>query len=195
MQWGPERGSVTGSRAKRRIVPPQRSDIALYAPARTPRLLAPWRSCAIGNQAATIPLTETVRRCHCVLVEREPLGTDRGAARRARRTSRFDLTALDQAASEHLSIRAAHTASPRETSPKRFTWWSTECASTPTAVSTTATPRQTARMTATPRSEALYWGSSTQWSRGGGSGPWVAADLENGMFEGDSTNTPSNIPV
>jgi hypothetical protein len=50
-------------------------------------------------------------------------------------------------------------------------------------------------MTATPRSEALYWGSSTQWSRGGGSGPWVAADLENGMFEGDSTNTPSNTPV
>jgi hypothetical protein len=43
--------------------------------------------------------------------------------------------------------------------------------------------------------EALYWGSSTQWSRGGGSGPWVAADLENGMFEGDSTNTPSNTPV
>jgi hypothetical protein len=43
--------------------------------------------------------------------------------------------------------------------------------------------------------EALYWGSSTQWSRGGGNGPWVAADLENGMFEGDSTNTPSNTPV
>ncbi|HEX7507788.1 MAG TPA: arabinofuranosidase catalytic domain-containing protein [Polyangia bacterium] len=43
--------------------------------------------------------------------------------------------------------------------------------------------------------EALYWGSSTQWSRGGGSGPWVAADPENGMFEGDSTNTPSNTSV
>jgi non-reducing end alpha-L-arabinofuranosidase len=43
--------------------------------------------------------------------------------------------------------------------------------------------------------EAIYWGSSTQWSKGGGSGPWVAADLENGMYEGNSSNTPSNTPV
>jgi hypothetical protein len=43
--------------------------------------------------------------------------------------------------------------------------------------------------------EAIYWGSSTQWSRGGGNGPWVAADLENGMFEGDSANAPSNTSV
>ncbi len=43
--------------------------------------------------------------------------------------------------------------------------------------------------------EAIYWGSNTQWSRGGGSGPWVAADLENGMYEGNSSNTPSNTPV
>jgi hypothetical protein len=43
--------------------------------------------------------------------------------------------------------------------------------------------------------EALYWGSSTQWTRGGGNGPWVAADLENGMFEGNSTNVPSNTSV
>jgi len=43
--------------------------------------------------------------------------------------------------------------------------------------------------------EAIYWGASTQWTRGGGNGPWVAADLENGMFEGDSTNTPSNTSV
>ncbi|MFL5308505.1 MAG: arabinofuranosidase catalytic domain-containing protein [Polyangia bacterium] len=43
--------------------------------------------------------------------------------------------------------------------------------------------------------EAIYWGASTQWSRGGGNGPWVAADLENGMFEGDSTSAPSNTSV
>ena len=43
--------------------------------------------------------------------------------------------------------------------------------------------------------EAIYWGASTQWTRGGGNGPWVAADLENGMFEGDSTNAPSNTSV
>jgi non-reducing end alpha-L-arabinofuranosidase len=43
--------------------------------------------------------------------------------------------------------------------------------------------------------EAIYWGASTQWSRGGGNGPWIAADLENGMFEGDSTNTPSNTSI
>jgi len=29
--------------------------------------------------------------------------------------------------------------------------------------------------------EAIYWGSDTQFGQsGGGSGPWVAADLENG---------------
>jgi hypothetical protein len=43
--------------------------------------------------------------------------------------------------------------------------------------------------------EALYWGASTQWTRGGGNGPWVAADLENGMFEGDSSNAASNTSI
>jgi hypothetical protein len=50
--------------------------------------------------------------------------------------------------------------------------------------------------------EAIYWGNSTQWASGGGSGPWVAADLENGMYEGDSCNTggpscstPSNTSI
>ncbi|HLK89690.1 MAG TPA: arabinofuranosidase catalytic domain-containing protein [Polyangia bacterium] len=33
--------------------------------------------------------------------------------------------------------------------------------------------------------EAIAWGADTQFGQsGGGSGPWVAADLENGMFEG-----------
>ena len=43
--------------------------------------------------------------------------------------------------------------------------------------------------------EAIYFGNSTQWTRGGGAGPWVAADIENGMFEGDSSNTPSNTSL
>jgi len=44
--------------------------------------------------------------------------------------------------------------------------------------------------------ECLYWGNSTQWTRGSGSGPWMAADLENGMFECDSTTScPTNTSV
>ncbi|HXU63003.1 MAG TPA: arabinofuranosidase catalytic domain-containing protein [Polyangia bacterium] len=43
--------------------------------------------------------------------------------------------------------------------------------------------------------EALYWGASTQWTRGGGNGPWMAADLENGMFEGNSNNVASNTSI
>ncbi len=34
--------------------------------------------------------------------------------------------------------------------------------------------------------EALYWGSDITWGgKGDGSGPWVAADLENGVFKGN----------
>ncbi len=34
--------------------------------------------------------------------------------------------------------------------------------------------------------EAIYWGSDTFWGgQGQGSGPWIAADLENGMFKCD----------
>jgi hypothetical protein len=43
--------------------------------------------------------------------------------------------------------------------------------------------------------EAVYFGNCTSWGKGGGSGPWVMADLENGLFAGQSfaanaTNTP-----
>jgi hypothetical protein len=43
--------------------------------------------------------------------------------------------------------------------------------------------------------EAVYFGNCTAWGKGGGSGPWVMADLENGLFGGQSftanaTNTP-----
>ena len=47
--------------------------------------------------------------------------------------------------------------------------------------------------------EAIYWGADTQFGQsGGGNGPWVAADLENGMFEGydnGSTKIASNTSV
>jgi len=47
--------------------------------------------------------------------------------------------------------------------------------------------------------EAVYWGSDITWGgHGEGAGPWVAADLENGVFKGNkggwqsqSLNTPS----
>jgi len=32
--------------------------------------------------------------------------------------------------------------------------------------------------------EAIYWGNSTGWSKGAGSGPWVMADIENGLWAG-----------
>lgn len=47
--------------------------------------------------------------------------------------------------------------------------------------------------------EAIYWGADTQFGQsGGGSGPWVAADLENGMYEGyenGSSKVASNTSV
>ena len=47
--------------------------------------------------------------------------------------------------------------------------------------------------------EAISWAADTQFSQsGGGSGPWIGADLENGMFEGyenGSANVASNTSV
>ena len=41
--------------------------------------------------------------------------------------------------------------------------------------------------------EAVYFGNSTQWGRGSGSGPWVMADLEDGVYAGGSTAaSPTN---
>ncbi len=38
--------------------------------------------------------------------------------------------------------------------------------------------------------EALYFGNSTQWGKGSGSGPWVMVDLEDGVFAGGSFSAP-----
>ncbi|KDN68111.1 putative alpha-L-arabinofuranosidase B [Colletotrichum sublineola] len=39
--------------------------------------------------------------------------------------------------------------------------------------------------------EAIYFGDNTDWGTGAGSGPWIMADLENGLFSGVS---PANNP-
>ena len=44
--------------------------------------------------------------------------------------------------------------------------------------------------------QAIYFGNASwQGNRGGGSGPWVAADLENGMYYGGNVSAPSNQPL
>ena len=43
--------------------------------------------------------------------------------------------------------------------------------------------------------EALYWGNSTGWGRGFGSGPWMMADLENGLWAGNQQTNPGNKPL
>ena len=39
--------------------------------------------------------------------------------------------------------------------------------------------------------EAVYFGNSTQWGKGSGTGPWVMADLENGLYAGQSFAAPA----
>ena len=39
--------------------------------------------------------------------------------------------------------------------------------------------------------EALYFGSSKGWGHGQGAGPWVMADLENGLWAGDQRDAPA----
>jgi len=44
--------------------------------------------------------------------------------------------------------------------------------------------------------EAIYFGNCTGWGKGAGSGPWVMADLENGLFAGQTAGTNSgNTPL
>ncbi|KAJ8063037.1 hypothetical protein OCU04_008281 [Sclerotinia nivalis] len=42
--------------------------------------------------------------------------------------------------------------------------------------------------------EAIYFGDSTSWGSGAGSGPWLMADLENGLFSGLSAGTNTGDP-
>ena len=44
--------------------------------------------------------------------------------------------------------------------------------------------------------EAVYVGNCSMWGKGAGSGPWVMADLENGLFAGQSFSlNAGNVPV
>ena len=43
--------------------------------------------------------------------------------------------------------------------------------------------------------EAVYFGNSTVWGKGSGSGPWVMADLENGLFAGTNGVNDNNTPL
>ncbi|RDW58490.1 alpha-L-arabinofuranosidase [Coleophoma crateriformis] len=42
--------------------------------------------------------------------------------------------------------------------------------------------------------EAIYFGDNTVWGTGSGSGPWVMADLENGLFSGASSGANTADP-
>ncbi|KAJ5174193.1 uncharacterized protein N7482_000070 [Penicillium canariense] len=42
--------------------------------------------------------------------------------------------------------------------------------------------------------EAIYFGDNTVWGTGSGSGPWVMADLENGLFSGSSASNNAGDP-
>jgi non-reducing end alpha-L-arabinofuranosidase len=42
--------------------------------------------------------------------------------------------------------------------------------------------------------EAIYYGDSTAWGSGDGSGPWIMADLENGLFSGVSAGENDGDP-
>ncbi|PVH81664.1 carbohydrate-binding module family 42 protein [Cadophora sp. DSE1049] len=43
--------------------------------------------------------------------------------------------------------------------------------------------------------EAIYYGDNTVWGSGAGSGPWVMADLENGLFSGQGTKNNAGDPT
>jgi len=43
--------------------------------------------------------------------------------------------------------------------------------------------------------EAVYFGSCTVWNKGGGNGPWVMGDLENGLWAGDMSPYNPNMPI
>ncbi|MBW8818627.1 MAG: AbfB domain-containing protein [Streptomyces sp.] len=43
--------------------------------------------------------------------------------------------------------------------------------------------------------EAIYFGNSTGWGSGSGNGPWIMADLENGLFSGVNRGVNANDPT
>ncbi|MBO0806230.1 MAG: hypothetical protein J2P25_24545, partial [Nocardiopsaceae bacterium] len=43
--------------------------------------------------------------------------------------------------------------------------------------------------------EAIYFGNATAWGTGSGSGPWIMADMENGLFSGQSAGYNAGDPT
>jgi hypothetical protein len=43
--------------------------------------------------------------------------------------------------------------------------------------------------------EAIYFGTETAWGTGSGSGPWIMADMENGLFSGSAVHLNSGDPT
>jgi hypothetical protein len=43
--------------------------------------------------------------------------------------------------------------------------------------------------------EAIYFGNETAWGTGSGNGPWIMADMENGLFSGESAGENSADPT
>jgi len=43
--------------------------------------------------------------------------------------------------------------------------------------------------------EAVYFGNCTIWNKGGGAGPWVMGDLENGLWAGNTTPYDMNTTI
>ncbi|KAF7309657.1 putative alpha-N-arabinofuranosidase B [Mycena indigotica] len=43
--------------------------------------------------------------------------------------------------------------------------------------------------------EAIYFGNNNVWGTGSGNGPWIMADLENGLFSGQGTKLNSGDPT
>ena len=43
--------------------------------------------------------------------------------------------------------------------------------------------------------EAVYFGNCTIWGKGADNGPWVMGDLENGLWAGNVSPYPNNVPV
>jgi len=43
--------------------------------------------------------------------------------------------------------------------------------------------------------ECIYWGVCNVWGTGNGGGPWVMADLENGLWAGNMKKNDKNLPI
>jgi non-reducing end alpha-L-arabinofuranosidase len=50
------------------------------------------------------------------------------------------------------------------------------------------------RDTGSGHMEAIYYGTCTAWGSGAGSGPWIMADLENGLFSGSGAGRNNGDP-